>query len=615
VLFRFKVASLVAAALLLVRPLAAQVKLGDLTTSMTGTVAPGYSATYGNQTGSSHGWAIGGAGTLTGSYYTPNFLNFNVGYYLNQSRANSNFQSITNASGVDITTNVFGGSHYPGSITYSKAFNSEGNYAIPGVANYVTHGDSDTLGLNWSENLPDKPSLSAGFQMGGSKYTVYGSNDTGDNHFRSANVHSSYNIAGYTLGAFYSIGDSNSTIPQVIVGGPQAETHTSNDNYGFNAAHKLPLQGSIAGGYTRSQFNTDYLGASASGTIDVLNVVSAIHPWRKTSITGSANYSDNLSGQFIQSIVGTGASTQSSGSGSIFDTNQTSNSLDLLGVAAYSPTESSQVAVSVERRAQTYLGHANGVTSYGASGSYTRRLFEGNLNSAMGMTANTADNSGQDTLGFTITEGYSTKVLGWHLNGNFNYAQNVQTLLVTYMNSFYNYSGSARHTWGQFNFSASAATSHTALTAQPGTANSSQSYNSSIGYGRWINASGGFSKGDGQALITGSGLVPVPVPPIVPSSLLSMYGGEGYSFSVASTPVKRLLLQASWSRSNSSTSSDTLTSWNHNAQFNTLVQYQFRKLSFNSGFARLQQGFSGSAGPAQVVSSFYMGATRWFKFF
>jgi hypothetical protein len=94
-----------------------------------------------------------------------------------------------------------------------------------------------------------------------------------------------------------------------------------------------------------------------------------------------------------------------------------------------------------------------------------------------------------------------------------------------------------------------------------------------------------------------------------------MYGGQGYSFSVASTPVKRLLLQASWSRSNSSTSSDSLTSWNHNAQFDSLVQYQYRKLSFNSGFARLQQGFSGSGGPPQVVSSFYMGASRWFKFF
>ncbi len=94
-----------------------------------------------------------------------------------------------------------------------------------------------------------------------------------------------------------------------------------------------------------------------------------------------------------------------------------------------------------------------------------------------------------------------------------------------------------------------------------------------------------------------------------------MYGGRGYSFGAASTPMKRLTLQASWARSDSNTASAALTSTNQNEQFNTLVQYQFRKLSFNSGYARLEQGFSGTTGPPQVVSSFYMGASRWFKFF
>jgi hypothetical protein len=616
VLFRFKVASVILAAGLLAKPLSAQVTLGYLTTSMTGNVAPGYTATFGNQTAGSHGWAIGGAGTLTGSYYSPSFFSFNADYYLNQSRANSNFQSITNASGVDVSSNIFGGSHFPGSVTYSKSFNSEGNYAIPGVANYVTHGDSDTFGVNWSESVPDKPSLSAGFQMGGSQYTVYGTNDAGTNHFRSVNLHSGYSLAGFTLGSFYSKGDSNSLIPQAIAGQAQAETRTGGDNYGFNVSHRLPLQGSLSGGFTRSQFDTDYLGVQANGTIDVMNAVGILHPLKKVSLTGNVNYSDNLSGQLIQSIVGTSGAAQTAAPGTILDTNQTSNALDLLGVATYTPSDDSQVSLSVERREQTFLGSSYGVNSYGVSGSYTHRLFEGNLNSAASMTANSADNSGQDTLGFTVTEGYSTKVLGWNLTGNFSYAQDVQTLLVTYMNSFYNYSASAHRNFGRFNLGASGSASHTALTDHPGTSNANQGYSANMGYGRWITASGSYSEGSGQALITGSGLVPIPVPPpVLPSSLVSMYGGRGYSFGAASTPTKRLTLQASWSRSNSDTASAALTSTNQNEQFNTLMQYQFRKLSFNSGYARLEQGFSGTAGPPQVVSSFYMGASRWFKFF
>ncbi|MGC2619285.1 MAG: hypothetical protein WA414_09615, partial [Acidobacteriaceae bacterium] len=77
-------------ALLLACPGGAQVKLGQLSTNLSGTVSPGYTAEYGNQTASDHSWAFGGAGTFSGSYYTPNFLSFDASFYLNQSRANSN---------------------------------------------------------------------------------------------------------------------------------------------------------------------------------------------------------------------------------------------------------------------------------------------------------------------------------------------------------------------------------------------------------------------------------------------------------------------------------------------------------------------------------------------
>ena len=82
------------------------------------------------------------------------------------------FQSISDASGVNLSTSIFSGSKFPGSVTYSKAYDSEGNYAVPGLANYVTHGNSDTFGTNWSENLPGVPSFSAGFQVGTSDYSV-----------------------------------------------------------------------------------------------------------------------------------------------------------------------------------------------------------------------------------------------------------------------------------------------------------------------------------------------------------------------------------------------------------------------------------------------------------
>jgi hypothetical protein len=76
-----------------------------------------------------------------------------------------------------------------------------------------------------------------------------------------------------------------------------------------------------------------------------------------------------------------------------------------------------------------------------------------------------------------------------------------------------------------------------------------------------------------------------------------------------------LTIAATYATSNSNTSNNALKSTNENDEFNALIQYQFRKLMFTSGYARLQQGFSDSATPPEVISSFYMGVSRWFNFF
>jgi hypothetical protein len=595
--------------LLLAMPVAAQVKLGDLSTSLSGTVSAGYTAEYGNMTSSSHGFTLGGDATLSGSYHSPNFLSFNLGAYLNQSRANSNFQSISNASGVNLSTNIFSGSHYPGSVNYSYAYNAEGNYAIPGIANYVTHGNNNVFGVNWSENLPDEPSLSVGYQMGNSTYSVYGTNDQGNNDFHSLNLHSAYKLDGFNMGAYYVNGGGHSLIPPVVTGLTNTETHTDNSGFGFDFSHPLPLHGSASAGFNRSEFNTDYLGFSSSGTIDTVNALAGIHPTYKLGFTGSMNYSDNLAGQLYQLIPAGGAVAGT-------NLNESSDSLDVMGVGSYTPKPYVQTSAFVERRSQTYLGETYGVTSYGGSAGYARELLDGSFNGAVTVTANHSDNTGADTLGFSTNENYTSEIKRWHLTGSFGYAQNVQTLLVTYMNSFYNFSGSVRRNWGQFNFSAGAGAARTALTQQAGSTYDSETYNASLGYAQWITATGSYSRANGQALATGGGLVPIPIPPpVVPSNLVNIFGGNSYSVGLSSTPVKKLIIAGTYAKSSSSTTNDTFTSSNQNNQANVLVQYQYRKLYFTSGYARLEQGFSQSGTQPEVISSYYFGVSRWFNFF
>ena len=47
---------------------------------------------------------------------------------------------------------------------------------------------------------------------------------------------------------------------------------------------------------------------------------------------------------------------------------------------------------------------------------------------------------GSNAVGFIGNANYFHKVMGWETSGQFSYAQNVQTLLITYTTSYYNYS-------------------------------------------------------------------------------------------------------------------------------------------------------------------------------
>jgi hypothetical protein len=587
----------------------AQLKWGETTTTGRANLSSGYSATYGNMAQSNHGWTFGGAGTFSGSFHSPNFLSYNFSPYLNQSRANSNFQSITSSSGLNLSTNIFAGSKFPGSINYSKAYNSEGNYAVPGLANFVTHGNSDTFGANWNENLEGVPSFSAGYQMGKSKYNVYGSNDNGNNAFRSVNLHSGYRWEGFNLGAFYTYGNAHSAIPQ-IVAGQILKSRSATNLYGVNMAHPIPWHGSASASFNRSNWNSEFLGYSSTGTLDTLNSTAGVHPTNRLSLSVSANYSDNLSVQLEQSIIAAGGVLPG------LNTSQSSHSFDLMSVGTYTAMANLQTSAFVERRTQSFLGEDYGVTSYGGDALYTHGLLNGTINVSGSVTANRADRSGEDTLGVSATENYSNVLLGWHLNESFSYSQNAQTLLVTYTNSFYNYSGNLRRNWGRFNLSAGGGGARTALTQQEGTANSSQSYNGSMGFGNYITATGSYAKADGQALATGAGLVGLPVPaPVLPSDLVNLFGGKSYSAGLSSSPVKKLMISATYSNSNSNTMSSGISSANTNDQFNTLIQYQVRKMSVVSGYSRLEQGFTGTGTKPEIISTYYMGLTRWFNIF
>jgi hypothetical protein len=579
--------------------------------NMNGTISAGYSAAYGNEIASSHSLGFGGTGTLSGFYYSPGFLTFNLSPYYNQSRASSNFQSITESTGLNFSSGIFSGSHFPGSISYAKAYNSEGNFALPGLPNYTTHGNSDSFGITWSELVPGLPSLSAGFQTGGNEYSVYGTNDTGSTGYHSFTLHSGYVIDGFSLSAYYQNGSSHSLIPQVFANPQQPLTVKSDsDGYGFSASHPLPLHGGISATFSRTSFGTENQGFNYNGTVDLVSVTAGIQPTEKFHFSVSSNYSDNLTGSLYQALTPSGIVVPP------VSQSEKSHSVDTLAAATYAILPNLQAQGDVERREQYFLGETFGATSFGGGLVYTRGLWGGTLNGSGFVTDTRLDNSNLNTVGLTTTVNYNRQIGLWVVSGSFSYAQNVQTLLVTYTTSFFNYSGHVRRRFGRLSWNAGAGASRTGFTAIPGTESHSESFTMGIGWGRWITANGGYAKSSGIAVPTGTGLVTPPPPTPVPlPSLLILYGGHSYSFGLGSSPFRRLTIGASYSRATSNTTSAGIGSWNANKQLNTFFQYQFRKMYLNGGYASLSQGFSASSRPPATVSSYFLGVSRWFNFF
>jgi hypothetical protein len=226
------------------------------------------------------------------------------------------------------------------------------------------------------------------------------------------------------------------------------------------------------------------------------------------------------------------------------------------------------------------------------------------------------DHSDSNALGFSVGAGYGRDIRGWSVSGSLSYAQDVQTLLVTYMSSYYVYSASVRHRFeNQLVWSLTASASDTGITATPHTASGSQSFGTGISYKHWFGANANYARASGYGLVGGGGIVPTPLPPIIPPDLLVTYGGHSYAIGLGTNPFKRLTISASFSHANFDTVNAGNASMGRSQQFSTYLHYQWRKMTFSGGYARLMQGFSTTGTSPADVSSFSVGVSRWFNFF
>jgi len=606
-------AILAAGLLMMAAPALAQVQVGNETSlSLNGTVSAGYSGSYGDGLGSAHGIGWGGTGELSGYYFSPSFLSFNLTPYFNQSRENSNFQSISNTSGLNGSATIFSGSKFPGWINYSDTYNNQGNYAVPGLADYTTHGNGRTFGIGWSENIADLPSLSVGFQKGSNHYSLYGTNTDSTGDFRSFNLSSAYSVLGFHLHGGYQNTNTQTELPQLFATQTPEKSNTGTNTYSFSVSHSLPFTGSVWASASKTSSNYGTLTSNGTNNFDLVNSGMAFNPTKKWNVEMTSDYTNNLIGELNQSILEAGGTYQET------TPSQKSESLMVEGTTTYSVNPNLRFSAGGSHRVQTIFGESYGANTYSGSAAYSHMLMGGTFSVSTGLFRTTLDYIDQPALGVMTSVGYSHRIQAWTVNGSFNYAQNQQRLLVNYMSTSYTYSGSVGRQLSKVYVTLNANGSENHLTSQNGSSTFGQGYSANLS-SRWLSASGAYNRSSGNAIQTGAGLTPVIGPgtiyPIITPTQLILYGGTSYSFGVGSTPKRGLTANANYTHARSNTLSSSLTSNNTTEMLNVYTQYQLRKVYLTAGYSSLTQDFTVAGPNTNHIKSYYVGISRWFNFF
>jgi hypothetical protein len=587
-----------------------ELSIGENTKLSAGGLATfGYSGDYGDAINGDHGLTWGFDGNINGYYYNPNFLSFTATPYYNQSRNNSSYQSLTGATGINTTANFFTASHFPGAVSYHFDRNTSGTFGLAGQPNFTTVGKDQGYSINWSVLLPNMPTLSVGYSQGDGSGTLYGTTQETTSTTKLFNVRSNYSIAGFRLNAFFNRNSTDSKFPEFLSGQQDALENSVGHDVGFGAQHALPLNGQFFVNFDRSSADANYFSQAGqysnntSYTDDIINTGASFHPTRKLSLNVTENYTSNLNGYLSQSMGTNGAPVPglSLGSGA--------HSSTIGGGATYQFTNFLSASSQATYYDQTYFGKTYTGTYVSGTLNYGKRLLD--MFTFSGSMIDASNGQGTNALGFVGNVNFFHRIKGWQVAGVFSYAQNVQTLLVTYTTSYYQYSANVhRHLPAGLHWTAAFNGTHSGLTNYQGTSSASEGYSTAFG-SRKFTLTGNYTQSRGISLLGASGFVPVSQ--TLGVSDFITFGGNSYGGGISVTPMRRLVVAGSFNRAISNTLGQTI-SHNNTEIYNAQLQYHLRRIGLQAGYTRFTQGISALGLPANTTS-YFVGITRWFDFF
>jgi hypothetical protein len=576
---------------------------------MAGNVNFGYEGDLGSAAGGSdHGMGMGGSGSLHGNYYNPSFLSFDITPYYDRAMSSAGSSSTTDSSGYNAMFSVFGGSHDPGSVSFGQNWNTVGQFGIPGVGGLTSKSNSRSLAVSWGLLFPFLPPISVSYAQSSGSNSVLGSDAATTSSQRTYGLSTSYRFHGFNVGGSFNRLDSTATAAGSLINGG-GETSTGGSNmYSLTLTRSaLPLGGSFSANWSRTDYKDNSDGGSSDGTTQNLSASGGFRLWR-LPISASAAYTENVYGSIDQQLL-------SNGSTVLVASNSPETSTLLVNVGtSYRLPFGIFSSVYLSRQEEYFAGGTYGVTQFGANVNYNFNKRYTGLSVMIGMN-DSAAKQGNLGAGLISSVNYNRRFGPWHIDGNYTYNQNVQTMLALYTASNMGYGASAgRKLTRSLNWNASFGGGHSGFSQQAGSSNHSETYTSNINWHSYT-MSGNYSQSSGVSLLTPNGLITTSVPtPIISGSSLVVFNGKGEGVGFGGSPIRRLSVSGSFSVTTSTGLSSSSNSESKTEVTSGYCTYLFRKVFFNAGVTRFSQSVGGSGLPINTTS-YYIGISRSMKVF
>ena len=607
-----------------------QVQVGDNTTmGLDANAMFGYDKSFGTGTAiNSSNLDFGFNGNLTGNYYNPSFLSFRISPYYNQSRVNSDFNSIFGAKGVDAVANLFSGGRTPVAVSYGASFNSEQQLNVPGsVASYAARGDAQNFNINAGLLLNNLPALNVSYGIGRSSYDVLGSNLSGSGSWRLFGVGSSYNLWGFGLYGSYFDTHMAETLPDLVDINNRLNLITDQQTAQAGATRHLWDSANLNVNFSRNHLATESVNTPTDVTYDNFGGTLGMKPLRDMTLNIFVNYTTNLSAVLLSSILPTSASGTSNGTASASaptgqavlaastSASLSSEYLDYGARATYSITRNLTASGGADRRSSNFENlHAESTTGDGGLG-YSHQLFGGQFGAHAGFSVSSSSVYGNNQYGNSAGISFSHSVLGWEANGGVQYTRNTAAAVLSYTQSGFSFNANAsRRLVASWRLSLGANFMKNRIDQLLPADSLSSNYSASISANKF-SFGGDYSRSSGNSLQTLGGLVPTGGVPIPIPTLLVLYSGNSYAVNAAYHPTRRFHIWTDYSHARYSTSNAASLSDSLLTRYDLRSEYFFRQLHFEAGYSHITQGIGAQFGTPASINALYVGVTRHFDIF